>query len=103
MRLCCGLPPSTERRTSRLQGPPWFTSPRPARFRRDVFIHALASRIQEQRVADSRPGMRKTLRMLAETATTPSRRVVTQTKRLTPGTHVIREWGMKASSDRRDG
>ena len=73
--------------------PQWFKSPPPAHFRRAVLVRALAYRMQERAHGGLRPATRKALRVLAEAAKTHSLREVVATPRLTPGTHVIREWG----------
>ena len=71
----------------------WFDGPPPARLRRALLVRALAYRMQERAHGGLRPATRKTLRALADAGKTHVLRDVMEIPRMTPGTHVIREWG----------
>ena len=73
--------------------PQWFDRPPPAKIRRELLMRALAYRMQERAHGGLRPATRKTLRALADAGKTHVLRDVMEIPRLTPGTHVIREWG----------
>jgi hypothetical protein len=77
----------------RVLWPQWFDHPPPRGLRRDLLVRTLAYRIQQRAHGGLSPAMRTKLRALAEAGKTHSIRDVGETPRLTPGTHVIREWG----------
>jgi hypothetical protein len=81
--------------TKELRGlwPQRFDSPPPARLRHALLIRMLAYRMQERQYGGLSPATRKKLRALAKAGKTPVLRDVVEMPRLTPGTHVIREWG----------
>ena len=73
--------------------PQWFDRPPPAKIRREFLIRALAYRMQERAAGGLTTARRTTLRALAEAVKTHSKWDGLARPRLTPGTHVIREWG----------
>jgi hypothetical protein len=73
--------------------PQWFDHAPPKRLRRDLLIRALAYRMQERAQGGLSTATRCKLRALAEAVKTKTVFDVVETRRLTPGTHVIREWG----------
>lgn len=70
----------------------WFNGPPPARLRQALLVRALAYRLQERQQGGLRVATRKQLRVLAELGKTTSIPKAVEPPRLTPGTHVIREW-----------
>lgn len=70
----------------------WFDRPPPARLRQALLVRALAYRLQERQQGGLRAATRKQLRVLAELGKTTSIPKAVEPPRLTPGTHVIREW-----------
>ncbi len=70
----------------------WFDGPPPARLRRNLLISALAYRMQERLHGGLSAATRKKLRGLAKTGRTQAIHEGGDVPRLTPGTHVIREW-----------
>jgi hypothetical protein len=73
--------------------PQWFDRLPPAKIRRELLIRALAYRMQERAVGGLTTATRTKLRVLAEAVKTHSKWDGIEPPRLTPGTHVIREWG----------
>lgn len=73
--------------------PQWFDRPPPAKIRRELLIRALAYRMQERASGGLTTAMRTKLRALAEAVKHKSKGDGFARPRLTPGTHVIREWG----------
>ena len=73
--------------------PQWFDRPPPAKLRRELLVRALAYRMQEQAAGGPTPATRTRLQSLAEGGKTRSNGEGVDPPRLTPGTHVIREWG----------
>ena len=73
--------------------PQWFDRPPPAKLRRELLLSALAYRIQERATGGLTTATRTTLRALAETEKIHSNGEGVEPPRLTPGTHIIREWG----------
>lgn len=72
--------------------PRWFNRLPPARLRRDLLVRVLAYRLQERQQGGLRAATRKQLQVLAKLGKTSSIPKVVEPPRLTPGTHVIREW-----------
>ena len=72
--------------------PRWFDRLPPARLRRDLLVRALAYRMQARAHGGLTPATHKKLRVLAEAVKSRSTMNVGELPRLTPGTHVIREW-----------
>ena len=77
----------------RARWPQWFDRPPPAKLRRELLVRALAYRMQERAAGGLTTATRATLRVLAETGKSHSNGEGVEPPRLTPGTHVIREWG----------
>jgi hypothetical protein len=73
--------------------PQWFDRPPPAKIRREFLIRALAYRMQERAAGGLTTARRTTLRALAAAVKNHSKGDGLARPRLTPGTHVIREWG----------
>ena len=73
--------------------PQWFDRPPPAKIRRELLVHALAHRMQERATGGLTTATRTKLREIAKAVKSNSVDEVIATPRLTPGTHVIREWG----------
>jgi hypothetical protein len=73
--------------------PQWFDRPAPAKIRRVLLVRALAYRLQERASGGLTTATRTKLRELAEAVKSNSVAGVIEPPRLTPGTHVIREWG----------
>ena len=73
--------------------PQWFDRPPPAKMRRELLVRALAYRMQERAAGGLTMATRTTLREIAKRAKSNSVTGVIAPPRLTPGTHVIREWG----------
>ena len=73
--------------------PQWFDRPPPAKIRRELLIRALAYRMQERTSGGLTTATRTKLRALAEAVTKHAKWDGLARPRLTPGTHVIREWG----------
>ena len=73
--------------------PQWFDRPPPAKIRREFLIRALAYRMQERDAGGLTTARRTTLRALAEAVKNHSKWDGLARPRLTPGTHLIREWG----------
>ena len=73
--------------------PQWFDRPPPAKIRRELLMRALAYRMQERTSGGLTTATRTKLRALAEAVTKPAKGDGLARPRLTPGTHVIREWG----------
>ena len=73
--------------------PQWFDRPPPAKIRRELLMRALAYRMQERTSGGLTTATRTKLRALAEAVTKPAKWEGLARPRLTPGTHVIREWG----------
>ena len=73
--------------------PQWFDRPPPAKIRRELWVRALAYRMQERASCGLTTATRTTLRTLAEAVKHHPVDGVIAPPRLTPGTHVIREWG----------
>ena len=73
--------------------PQWFDRPPPAKLRRDLLVRALAYRMQECAGGGLTPATRTTLQRLAEGEKHRSNAEGVDPSRLTPGTHVIRQWG----------
>jgi hypothetical protein len=64
----------------------------PLRISRDLLIHALAYRIQEQALGGLKPATRRLLAKIAADASAHRPIRVTPTPALTPGTVLLREW-----------
>jgi hypothetical protein len=73
--------------------PQWFNRPPPAKIRRELLVRALAYRMQERASGGLTTATRTKLREIAEAVKSHSVDEVLAMPRLTPGTHVIREWG----------
>jgi hypothetical protein len=73
--------------------PQWFDRPPPAKIRRELLMRALAYRLQERAAGGLTMAMRTKLREIAKAVKRNSVTGVIARPRLTPGTHVIREWG----------
>jgi hypothetical protein len=73
--------------------PQWFDRPPPAKIRRELLIRALAYRMQERAAGGLTTATRTKLREIAKAVKNKSVDKVNAAPRLTPGTHVIREWG----------
>ena len=71
----------------------WFETPPPAHARRSLLLWALAYRMQEREYGGLSPALRAQLRALGGVRQTLVRQDVLAPRHLTPGTHVIREWG----------
>jgi hypothetical protein len=70
----------------------WFDTPPPAHVRHSLLVRALAYRMQEREHGGLSPATRKDLRARADGSHHPLTQMQGSTG-LTPGTHVIREWG----------
>ncbi len=68
-------------------------SPPPAKLRRELLARALAYRMQERTAGGLTAATRTKLRALAEGGKSHSNEEGVEPRRLTPGTHIIREWG----------
>jgi DUF2924 family protein len=77
----------------RAMWPQWFDRPAPAKIRRELLVRALAYRMQERASGGLTTATRTKLRALAESVKNHSKWDGLERPRLTPGTHVIREWG----------
>ena len=77
----------------RALGPQWFDRPPPAKFRRELLVHALAYRMQERAAGGLTLATRAKLLALAEVGKNHSKGEGIGPPRLTPGTHLIRKWG----------
>ena len=77
----------------RVLWPQWFDRPPPAKIRRELLVRALAYRMQERASGGLSTATRTKLRTLAEAVKNNPVDGVIEPPRLTPGTHVIREWG----------
>ena len=73
--------------------PQWFDRPPPTKIRRELLVHALAYRMQERVAGGLTTATRATLRAYAEAEQNHSKGEGVEPARLTPGTHVIRQWG----------
>lgn len=73
--------------------PQWFDRLPPAKIRRELLVRALAYRMQERAAGGLSTTTRTKLRALAEAVKNDSAYDVVEPPRLTPGTHIIREWG----------
>ena len=73
--------------------PQWFDRPPPAKFRRELLMRALAYRMQERAVGGLTLVTRTKLLALAEGGKNHSTGEGIEPPRLTPGTHISREWG----------
>ena len=73
--------------------PQWFDRPPPAKIRRELWVRALAYRMQERAAGGLTTVTRGKLRALVEAVKKKSGFDGVEPPRLTPGTHVIREWG----------
>jgi hypothetical protein len=73
--------------------PQWFDRPPPTKMRRELLVRGLAYRMQERAAGGLTTATRTQLRALAEAVTNNSKWDGVEPPRLTPGTHVIREWG----------
>jgi Protein of unknown function (DUF2924) len=73
--------------------PQWFDRPPPAKIRRELLMRALAYRMQERATGGLTTATRTKLRALAKAEKNNSKWEGIARPRLTPGTHVIREWG----------
>ena len=73
--------------------PQWFDRPPPSKLRRELLVRALAYRMQERAAGGLTQATRTTLRAYAETEKTRLDGEGVHPSRLTPGTHIIREWG----------
>lgn len=73
--------------------PQWFDRPPPVKIRRELLVRALAHRMQERAFGGLSAATRTKLRALAEAVKNKSTYDGVELPRLTPGTHVIREWG----------
>jgi hypothetical protein len=73
--------------------PQWFDRPPPTKIRRELLVRALAYRMQERAAGGLTTATRTKLRALAEGVKNNSKWEGIARPRLTPGTHVIREWG----------
>ena len=73
--------------------PQWFDRPPPAKFRRDLLVRALAYRMQERAAGALTMATRTALRAHSDAEQNRSNGVGVEPSRLTPGTHIIREWG----------
>ena len=71
----------------------WFDRPPPAKIRRELLVRALAYRMQERAAGGLTTATRTQLRAIAKAVKSHSVDEVLAMPRLTPGTHVIREWG----------
>ena len=71
----------------------WFDRPPPAKIRRELLVRALAYRMQERAAGGLTTATRTTPREIAKAVKSHSVDGALATPRLTPGTHVIREWG----------
>ena len=80
-------------RALRTLWPQWFDRPPPAKIRRELLVRPLAYRMQERAAGGLTTATRTTLREIAKAVKSHSVDEVLATPRLTPGTHVIREWG----------
>ena len=70
----------------------WFDRPPPAKIRRELLVRALAYRMQERAIGGLTTATRTTLQARAEAENRSNGKGV-EPPRLTPGTHVIRQWG----------
>ena len=73
--------------------PQWFDRPPPAKIRRELLMRALAYRMQERAAGGLSTAIRTKLRAIARAVKSHSVEELLVTPRLTPGTHIIREWG----------
>lgn len=73
--------------------PQWFDRPPPAKFRRELLVRALAYRMQERAGGGLTAVTRTTLLALAEGGKIQPDGEGIEPPRLTPGTHISREWG----------
>ena len=73
--------------------PQWFDRPPPAKIRRELLVRALAYRMQERAAGGLTTATRTKLWALVEVVKPHSNGEGVEPPRLTPGTHVIREWG----------
>ena len=73
--------------------PQWFDRPPPAKLRRELLLRALAYRMQERATGGLTTATRTRLQALAEGGKHRSNGEGVEPPRLTPGTHLIREWG----------
>lgn len=71
----------------------WFETPPPAHVRHSWLVRALAYRMQEREHGGLSPATRKYLQALADGGGTKTLPHAPPPTPLTPGTHVIREWG----------
>jgi DUF2924 family protein len=70
----------------------WFDRPPPAKIRREWLMRALAYRMQERATGGLTTATRTTLRQIAKAVKSHAVTGTLASPRLTPGTHVIREW-----------
>ena len=73
--------------------PQWFDRPAPGKIRRELLMRALTYRMQERAAGGLSTATRTKLHAVAKAVKSHSVDAVLATPRLTPGTHVIREWG----------
>jgi hypothetical protein len=71
----------------------WFETSPPQRLRHGLLVRLLAYRMQEQQHGGLPMATKKKLRVLAQAGLAPSVQALVDSPRLTPGTHVVREWG----------
>ncbi len=83
----------TSAKSLRALWPEWFDTPAPAHVRRSLLVRALAYRMQEREHGGLTPATRKDLQAIADSDRHRALPHVQQSTPLTPGTHVIREWG----------
>ena len=82
----------TSAKSLRALWPEWFDTPPPAHVRRLLLVRALAYRMQEREHGGLSPATRKDLQTMADGGSHRALTHVPRSTRLTPGTHVIREW-----------
>lgn len=70
----------------------WFDRPAPAKIRRALLVYALAYRMQERAAGGLTTATRTTLHQIAKAVKSNPVTGAIAAPRLTPGTHVIREW-----------
>ena len=83
----------TSAKSLRALWPEWFDTPLPGHLRHSLLVRALAYRMQEREHGGLSPATRKDLQAIADRGPHRALPHVQQSTPLTPGTHVIREWG----------
>ena len=83
----------TSAKSLRALWPEWFDTPLPAHVRHSLLVRALAYRMQEREHGGLSPATRRDLQAIADSGRHRALPHVQQSTPLTPGTHVIREWG----------